>query len=107
MRLFTHSDGFIFSFGFNMQERKPDLYYIGWCDPQTLDWDCTNDSTYHHQAGWIRTPFIVAPQFIHELRGSIVAYQTDMMIVLTQASHPFVWQYTRYIPEEFQGLRVA
>lgn len=103
MRLFKHSDGFIFSFGFNMQERKPDLYYIGWCDPQTLSWDSTKDN----QAGWIRTPFIVAPQFIHELHDQIIAYQTDVMLVLTRCGPPYIWDYTRYTPEEFQGLRVA
>ena len=103
MRLFTHSDGFIFSFGFNMQERRPDAHRICWCDPSSLSWNVSLNSL----AGGIEVPFIVAPQFIHELHDQIIAYQTDGMLVLTRREPPYIWDYARYTPEEFQGLRVA
>ena len=39
MKLFRTSQGFIFSFGFDVVSRKPDAHIICWDDPQTGEWE--------------------------------------------------------------------
>lgn len=103
MRLFRTTDDFVFSFGFNMQERKPDLHYIGWWDPTTQEWD----ANLNNLAGWIRPPFIVAPQFIKEVDGTVVAFQSGLMVVLTKTGPPFAWTYAVYTPDQWDALQAA
>lgn len=43
----------MFSFGFNMETRKPQPRHIAWCDPQTKEWAVGPTN----QAGTIETSF--------------------------------------------------
>ena len=96
MQLFESREGFIFSFGFNMQTRKPDSYYIGWCDPMTKEWGPGGDNG----AGWIQTPFMIFPSKIEQPKdGHIVVHQSNYIVLLHNLGSPLYWNMTPYQPE--------
>lgn len=105
MKLFETSQGFIFSFGFDMITRKRDSHIIAWCDPRTKEWEPTPDN----KAGYYRVCFFVGEMdFIKEIDGKVIAYRSDprkndwcrqeeiedrkpMCIELTHFGHRVVW----------------
>lgn len=87
MKLFKHSQGFILSFGFSMENRKPHDRLIAWSDPSTGEWECRNDN----QAGWTCFGFVVDPEFVHESDGKVIAYQPGLCIEMIYVGGPTVW----------------
>ena len=103
MQLYRSMEGFIFSFGFNMQTRRPDPRYIGWCDPTTKQWD----ATAANQAGYIVMPFFISPQKIEQrCGGQIIVHQSDYIIVLADHGPPLMWGFTPYTPEHAVRLGI-
>jgi hypothetical protein len=90
MRLFETSQGFIFSFGFDMKARKPRRRHVAWCDPGTKDWDVNVASS----AGTIEFPFDIDPEFIRESNGAVVAYQPGVCLEFHFEGAPFIWTCT-------------
>lgn len=90
MKLFETSQGFIFSFGFDMQTRKPRHGHVCWCDPITKSWEISQGN----QAGWIVPPYGVAPEFIKEIGGTVFCYQSGMCVEFRYIGPPLVWSYS-------------
>ena len=78
MKLFQTKSGMIIAFGFDMQERKPDPNIISWSDPEQ-GWDISATS----YAGSRRMGFRIAPEFVFETKGEIVAYQPGIALTMT------------------------
>lgn len=97
MRLFKHSEGFIFSFGFNMQTRVEDANYIGWCDPQSFEWDVSIGNL----AGYLIMPYVVVPDFVREISSTkILAYRPYQLLELNLVKpSPYIWEVIRYQPD--------
>ncbi len=87
MNLFQHSNGFVFAFGFDMAARKPDPRRICWCDPNTGEWEIKPTNL----AGNYNLSYDVAPEFVRESDGKIVAYQPGRCIELALIGAPYVW----------------
>lgn len=90
MKLFKSTNGFVFSFGFDMINRRPDPNIICWDDgTSTGRWGYSASS----QAGYHRTDYMVNPEFVMESNGVIVAYQPGMMIEMIYIGTPLVWSF--------------
>jgi hypothetical protein len=91
MQLFETSTGFIFSFGFDMIERKRSPNRMCWCDPKTKSWLMEP----RNQAGTNDMIFELAPEFIREITGEhLIAYQPGICIELVYIGAPYVWACT-------------
>ena len=75
MKLFQTKSGMTISFGFDMQNRKPDSHIISWSDPEG-GWEPSTTSI----AGYREMRFAVNPEFVFETRDGIIAYQPGMAI---------------------------
>jgi hypothetical protein len=96
MKLFRQSEGFIFSFGFDMQKRVPDSLHLGWCDPQSGEWDPDTNNL----AGNIILPYSVPYDFIREISPTkIIAHGCGIMIEIAMVGAPFMWSVIRYRPD--------
>jgi hypothetical protein len=74
MRLFETSNGYIFSFGFDVANQKRDSHIIAWCDPRTKEWEPKPDN----RAGSYQLfGIFVKPDHIWEVDGKVIAYQAD------------------------------
>ena len=94
MKLFKHSQGFLFSFGFDMLERKEKPNRIQWNDPTTGEWEAKATN----MAGFIDPSFACHPEFLFELSsGDILAYQPGMCLTLAFVGKPYIWKYLRMI----------
>lgn len=87
MKLFETSGGFTISFGFDVVSRVKNKNIICWNDPTTGEWLIKPDN----QAGYVSLPFDVAPEFLFEAGGRIVAYQPGRCIELQYLGPPIVW----------------
>lgn len=87
MKLFQHSNGTLFSIGFDMDKRVPASRLICWSDPTTKSWEIQPGN----QAGWMLAPFDLAPEFVREVRGTLVAYQPGWCIEATYIGAPYIW----------------
>lgn len=87
MKLFVTSHGFIFAFGFNKALRKHRPRQVCWCDPTTKDWTIEISNL----AGSVSFPFNVAPEFVREIHGGIIAYQPGVCIEFRLVGPPLVW----------------
>lgn len=95
MHLFETSQGFVFAFGFNMNERKPDIHMVSWCDPEAKEWLPATTN----QAGWQVFQFPINPEFVRELPAGIVAYQPGRCLEFSYTGHPFIWSVTVLQPK--------
>ena len=88
MRLFETSQGYIFSFGWDMVARKRDSSIIAWCDPRTKEWEPTPDN----KAGNYRVfGTIVSPEVVLEDKGRVIAWQQARCFELIHFGHRIVW----------------
>jgi hypothetical protein len=88
MKLFETSQGFVFSFGFNMETRKPDRRHIAWCDPTTKNWEIGPTN----QAGTIELQFEIDPEFVKEINGDVIVYQPGVCIEFYYVGSPVIWR---------------
>lgn len=65
MKLFQHSNGTIFAFGFDMVKRKADAGMISISDLDGESWEPKVDN----QANQLHLDFLVAPEFVREING--------------------------------------
>lgn len=103
--LYLTSAGFVFSFGFDMLERKPRCFRVCWSDPV-----CHNiwQPSFTNSAGWIEMPFYALPQKIKEpTGGQLVLTYSDKIVVFNYVGSPLVWSYTPYTLEQArrEGIR--
>ena len=78
----------MFSFGFDMIERKINRKAIFWCDPVTKSWELSAGN----QAGNYELIFDVEPQFIREITSKhVITYQPGICIELIYIGAPYVW----------------
>jgi hypothetical protein len=103
MKLFQHSSGFVIAFGFDMIKRCPDPRMICWNDPASGDWEAAATN----QAGAAVTPFDMAPEFVHESAGKVVAYQPGKCIEMTLIGRPYIWSMRTLLPDATSALRAA
>ena len=96
MKLFKTTKGFIFAFGFDVQERRANDYMIAWNDPSTLSWD----PTAQNLAGTVVADYVVSPEFVFEARESVIAYQPGKCLVFTYIGHPYIWSFQTLLPDE-------
>lgn len=90
MKLVKTKNGFVFAFGFDMLERKPNPRMVCWCDQKTGEWEPKTDN----EAGFNCLSFNVAPEFIQELGPNrMVAYQPGVMLELNYCGAPFIWSF--------------
>jgi hypothetical protein len=101
--LFEDAHGFVFSFGFDMIERKPDPDLICWCDPVTKEWE----SSATNQAGWIYSPGAGETQFVRQCGDVIVAYRPGACIELQYVGAPCVFSVRTLMPQSFRQLPAA
>lgn len=99
MKLFKHSSGSIIAFGFDMVARKADPHRISWSDTDGETWEATTDNA----AGFNLLPHVkVAPEFIMEVPGKIVAYQSGLLIEMHYLGFPLIWGFTLLRPDAQQ-----
>lgn len=90
MKLFQHSNGTIFAFGFDMVQRKRAPRMISWSDPMTGSWD----AEVANQAGNMVSPHEIDPEFVREVSGgTLVAYQPGMCVEISYIGPPVVWHF--------------
>lgn len=89
MRIFKHSQGFLVSFGFDPNMRMQTPRRICWSDPMS---NCVWIAADDNQAGYIDMPFTVNPEFIREIGGRILAYQSGKCIEMVLDGTPLVWR---------------
>jgi hypothetical protein len=90
MKLFKHSQGFIIAFGFDMVQRREAPRMISWSDPTTGEWDTKSSNL----AGSMTMSFTVAPEFVFEQSGRVIAYQPGKCVEMAQVGFPYVWRVT-------------
>jgi hypothetical protein len=89
MKLFEAFDGYIFSFGFDMVQRKPDPHRICWCDPNDRSWSPRPTNL----AGSIFCELLTfQPEFVRQVSGCVVAYQPGLCFELYNVGPPDVWR---------------
>jgi hypothetical protein len=91
MKLFQHSNGALFAFGFDMDTRSPDPRIICWSDQDGKTWEATAGNS----AGFWRAPkgIVIAPEFVYEANGRIVVYQPGLCIEMDYVGPPFIWAF--------------
>ena len=91
MKLFQHSSGTIFSFGFDVVSGKPSPLRVCWCDPISKEWNASPTN----QAGSNDMTLTVDPEFIFQVNSrSVVAYQPGICIEITYVGFPTVWSFS-------------
>ena len=99
MRLYKESRGFLFAFGFDPLERKPDPRHIAWADPETGEWAPTTNNL----AGSMHLAFDINPQFVRETNeGVLLCYQPGLCLELTYLGLPLAWSKRVLRPENEQ-----
>ena len=88
MKLFESSKGFVFAFGFDMLNRRPDTKIVQWCDPVSKQWGVGLDN----EASEMVLDFDVEPEFVREADGRIVAYQPGLCLEFTYVGYPMIWE---------------
>ena len=95
MRLFKDSRGFVIAFGFDLSKRQENPQIISWLDP---DGEC--EPKPNNMAGWTHLSYSIAPQFVCECGGIIVAYQPGQMVELVYVGTPMIFSIKRSLPEQ-------
>lgn len=86
MKLFQHSSGIIFSFGFDVWKRRRDPRRVFWSDLTGKRWRPDGKA-----CDFGTFPFEVDPQFIAETAtGQVIAFQPGRMIQFT-LTHAIPW----------------
>jgi hypothetical protein len=90
VKLFRHTNGTVFSFGFDMRNRAPEDGIVCW-DNAYGKWD-------DNEGGGARrlATMILAPEFIIEHEGRILAYQPGLVVEMTYVGHPVGWSMRCY-----------
>lgn len=106
MKLFEHSSGTIFAFGFDMIERKPNPRRIAWSD---TDGDLNGrwERLPTSNAGFNDFRFEIAPEFIFEANGKVIAYQPGLCIEMTFVGAPLIWSFNIMRPDSASLRRAA
>lgn len=100
MKLFSTLRGFVFAFGFDPIKRSPNPRMIHWCDPDSGSWDISASN----QAGSHRMSFTVAPEFVRECDGKVIAYQPGKCIEATYIGPPDVWSIRTLQSDQSEAL---
>jgi hypothetical protein len=87
VKLFEDSRGFVWAFGFDMIARRPEPSFVCWCDPETKEWDLDKSN----QAGLFRIAKDVAPEFVIEADGKVIAYQPGLCLEFNYVGMPLIW----------------
>ena len=90
MKLFQHSQGFIFSIGFDPIHRIPTPNLISWCDPLSKEWDVKPTN----QAGTMTVPFDLDPDFVRECGNKVIIHQDRKCIEMEFIGPPYIFNLT-------------
>lgn len=100
MKLFKTSNGFTMSFGFSPKTGEADPFRVWWDDPETHAWDCSTAN----RSGNFRLSFTVAPEFVFECDGKVIAYQPGKCIEMTYIGHPYIWQVRTLQSDQYSSI---
>lgn len=100
MKLFQHSSGTVFSFGFDMVKRAPSTRMICWSDPATGEWEIKTTN----QAGFILLSHSIDPEFVRECNGTVIAYQPSKCLELQYIGPPYVWSVHTLQPDQMASI---
>lgn len=103
MKLLQHSSGMVIAFGFDMENRCADHHVICWSDFDGKTWEPAATNC----AGSWRSRFAVAPQFVRECEGVVIAYQPGICLEMTFLGSPLVWGFNPLQADAPQLLQAA